>query len=171
MNTKVIPMSEYTLSDGTQWHAIESADPLAFRIQNVQDAARDMSMSQWNEYTILYQNAASAKLKAARAERHAARTDAMTDEERTHNREAIGDSIRELQYLLVPEYEAQAERLKALHLAEKARVQAEQIGDDEIVADRKAMTARLYADIANGHALINPLITGIELLQKALQLL
>lgn len=77
----------------------------------------------------------------------------------------IGDNIRELQYLLVPQYEAQAERLKQLYLHEARRIEN---ADD---SDAKKGVARLHSEIADGHALINPLITGIELLQKARTLL
>lgn len=82
--------------------------------------------------------------------------------------EAINDNIRELQYLLAPQYEAQAERLKRLYYAEKRRVDP---SDEHDLEDAKKCGARLHGEIADGHALINPLLAGIELLQKALALL
>ena len=71
--SKPIPLSEYTLSDGTKWHAIaDDTAALSFRVTNASDPSRELTSKQWNEYTRLYRDAARAKLKAARAERHAA---------------------------------------------------------------------------------------------------
>lgn len=83
--------------------------------------------------------------------------------------EAINDNIRELQYLLAPQYEAQAERCKRLYFAEVERVAADKRTRED---DKERQTVRaLQQEIADGHALINPLLIGIELLQKALALL
>lgn len=81
---------------------------------------------------------------------------------------AIGDNIRELQYLLVPQYEAQAERCRQLYHATFRH-------QNPIEPDDKSDTAkaidRLQREIADGHALLNPLLTGIKLLQSCRDLL
>lgn len=87
------------------------------------------------------------------------------ESERKRKLDGIGDSIRELQYLLAPEYEAQAERLRAMYFA------AKRLAENQDDKDAGKTVVRLHGEIASGHALLNPLITGIELLEKARALL